>query len=35
MVHTKKAIEKAEKITKKVKDVVKVDNQLTEYGTDK
>lgn len=34
MVHTKKAIEKAEKITKKIKDVVKVDNQLTEYGSD-
>jgi osmotically-inducible protein OsmY len=33
-VHTKKAIEKADKITKKVKDVVKVDNQLRVYGTD-
>ncbi len=33
-VHEKKAIEKAEKITKKVKGVVSVDNQLKLYGTD-
>jgi osmotically-inducible protein OsmY len=33
-VHTKKAIEKAEKIAKKIKDVVKVDNQLKVYGSD-
>ena len=33
-VHTNKAKEKAEKITKKVKGVVSVDNQLKLFGTD-
>ena len=33
-VHTNKAREKAEKITKKVKGVVSVDNQLKLFGTD-
>ena len=33
-VHTNKAKEKAEKITKKVKGVMSVDNQLKLFGTD-
>ena len=33
-VHTEKAKEKAEKITKKVKGVVSVDNQLKIFGAD-
>jgi osmotically-inducible protein OsmY len=33
-VHTKKAIEKADKIAKKVKGVVQVDDQLKLYGSD-
>jgi osmotically-inducible protein OsmY len=33
-VHTKKAMEKADKITKKVKGVVQVEDQLKLYGSD-